>query len=371
MGRGEEPSAREIAQMLNQQAEALARALLPAGFVSGGMFHVGSVHGDKGDSLKIKLRGSDRGSWADYACSRGDPEGTGDMLKLVMLTVGEGDMGRAVKWAKGWLGIESMDPRVLERQRKRAEAAQQRAEMERAENDEKRRLKARNMWLHAAPLLGTPAMEYLRFRGIDFAVIGRLPGAMRFRHDVWHADLRRPVPALLTAGVGLDGAHRATHCIYLHRRPDGVWDKLPPIVRDGKRLKIAKKIFGPGTGHHFPIHKGRSGKRLRDMPAGERLHSGEGLEDALTFAMMHPERRVVAAGTLGNIGAMELPAQCGDYVILAQRDPEGSKADASLEKQIAAQQARAVADGSGRTVRCLWPGEGFKDLNDELRGVRM
>ena len=36
-----------------------------------------------------------------------------------------------------------------------------------------------------------------------------------------------------------------------------------------------------------------------------------------------------------------------------------------------ASKARAKADGSGRKVMCLWPGEGFKDLNDELRGVRM
>lgn len=367
-----EIGAREIALMLNQQVRSLAPVLLPAGFVSGGMFHVGSVDGEAGDSLKIKLNGPDAGAWADYSCDRSDLRGTGDMLKLVQLTVGEGEIGKAVRWAKGWLGIESMDPAALDRQRKRADAAQQRAEVERAGEIEKSQLKARNLWLNAAPILGTPAQRYLEGRAIDFARIGRIPRAMRFRHDVWQPDLARPCPALLTAGIR-GKVHVATHCIFLHRSSDGSWGKLPDITVEAKRHKIAKKVFGKDYyGAHFPVHKGsfggRHGKGLADMAAGEPVDVAEGLEDALTCAMVFPERRVVMAAVLGNIGALEVPPQCGDFVILAQRDAPGSKAAASLEKQIAVQQRRAAAQGSPRRVLCRWPGERFKDFNDELRG---
>ena len=138
-----------------------------------------------------------------------------------------------------------------------------------------------------------------------------------------------------------------------------------------KLVKCAKKTWGCGLGHHYAIRRGASGKRLRDMPAGEPVHVSEGLEDALTYAMIAPEARVLMAGTLGNIGQMVLPPQCGDVVILAQRDEPGSPADLSLQKQIEALQARAMAEGSARRVLCLWPGDEFKDLNDELLGKRM
>lgn len=366
----EQLSPREIGAMLNDNALSLAKVLLPGGTISGGYYHIGSVRGDKGDSLKISLTARP-GAWADYSCSRGDPEGTGDMLHMVFLTVGEKDWGKTLRWARGWLGIEDLDPHALDRQRERAKLAQEKTEAERAGQVERSQLKARNLWMHASPLLGTPAMRYLEERGIDFARIGRLPGSMRFRDDVWHADLSRKVPALLTAGIR-HGQHVATHCVYLDRKADGSWGKLPDLIRDGKKLKVAKKIFGQDwLGAHFPVHKGHSTKPLHKMDAREAVHSGEGVEDALTYAMASPWARVVYAGTLGNIGELILPQQAGDLIILAQRDADGSKAQMSFENQVKAQQERARADGSGRRVMCLWPQEGFKDLNDEWRGIRM
>lgn len=376
------PSSREIAAMLRERAEELAFALFPAAVKSGGMLHIGSVHGERGDSLKIMLNGPKRGTWADYAASPGDVAGMGDMLKLVQLTVAPPlgnahPSANAVRWAKGWLGIESMDPAALDRFRVRSEAAQRKAEAAAAGVVERSALNARNMWLAGAPIVGTPAIRYLEGRGIDFATIGRVPGALRFRHDVNHADYGRPCPALLTAGIALDGVHSCTHATYLDRASDGSWGKLPPYQHtdletgEVKLVKCAKKIFGKGHGYHFPVLKGPSGKGLKHMPAGEALHISEGLEDALTFAMVEPGARIVMAGTLGRIGEMDVPPQCGDIVILAQRDAPGSKAAESFAKQIEAQQARARAQGSSRRVLCRWPGASFKDFNDELRGVRL
>lgn len=379
---GADISTREIARLLNAQAEALGMALLPNAVKAGGFLCVGSVQGEPGDSLKITLRGPKAGGWADYSCSRGTPEGSGDMLKLIMLTVapprpGEKEQANAVRWAKGWLGIESMDPEGLERMRRRANAAAAKAELQAAQQAERSWVKAKNFWLGGAPLHGTPGQRYFEGRGIDFAEIGRFPRAMRFIHDAHHAELGRTCPAVLTAGFSLDGQHRVTHATYLHRQADGSWVKLPPVeVVDGESgevqaVKAAKKIFGKGLGHHFPINRGASGKPLRDMPAGESVHVSEGMEDALTFAMAFPGARVLAAGTLGNIAELVLPPQCGDLVVLAQRDAPGSKAAEAFEKALAAQQAQAKAQGSKRRVLLRWPGEGFKDLNDELLGKEM
>ncbi len=375
------PTSRDIAAMLRERTEELAFALFPAAVKAGGLICIGSVHGEAGDSLKIYTQGTKRGGWADYAADPGDRAGKGDMLGLIALTVappqpGQHAMANAVRWAKGWLGIESMDPAKLERFRESSARAQRKAELARADEIKRSALRARNMWLAGTPLTGTPAIRYLEGRAIDFAAIGRIPGALRFRHDVGHQEYQRKVPALLTAGIALSGQHAVTHATYLDRRSDGSWGKLPDIeLPDGhgelRPVKCAKKIFGQGKGQHFPILKGPSGKGLKDMPAGERLYISEGLEDALTFAMARPDARIVMAGTLGRIGSMDLPPQCGDVVILAQRDAPGSKAAESFEKQVAALQALARAQRSNRRVLLQWPGEGFKDLNDELRGVRL
>jgi hypothetical protein len=372
--RDDGPTASEIAALLNDQAESLIKVILPGGTFAGGYYNIGSVRGDSGDSLKVKITRSPRGSWADYACSKGDPEGTGDMLKLVKLTVAEGDMGRALKWARGWLGIESMDPRALERQKKRAEAAQRRHEAERMNRVEKSQLRARGMWHNGVPIIGTPAIRYLEGRGIDFAQIGRISGALRYCHNVWHPEYGRPIPALLTAGTALSGQHVCTHATFLDRQADGNWGKLPDWTDPGtgKRVKVAKKIFGQDwLGSHFSVNKGANRVPMRDMARGEAVAISEGLEDALTMAMLHPQLRVVMAGTQGNVGELVVPPQCGDVIMVAQRDPEGSKPAKKFEDMLAAQQARAVAQNSPRRVMNLWPGQGYKDINDELRGVRI
>jgi hypothetical protein len=372
--------ARYVAGQLNDRAETLAGLLLPGGVRAGKFWRSsGATLGAAGDSHMLQLNGPKRGSWANYLLDESDPAGKGDMLKLVQLTVGNGSFGEAMRWAAGWLGISgAIDPAALARQRDRARLAEAKRERALADETERKRLSAQAMWLHATPFSGTPAQRYLEGRGIAFAAIGRMPRALRFRADVWHDETRRKLPAMLTAYFGLDGEHRATHATYLTRLPDGSWDKLPPVEtvnpRTGevKLAKCAKKTFSPSyKGAHIPLNKGTCRAPLGQIAPGTPVYVSEGIEDGLTVAMADPARRVVAAGTLGNIGRLELPRQAGDLVIVGQRDAPGSPAERSLEKQLAAQQRAAQADGSGRRVLMLWPGAGFKDFNDELRGVRM
>ncbi|QQN75029.1 toprim domain-containing protein [Croceicoccus sp. YJ47] len=360
-----ELSARDIAQMLNAQAEALAWSLFPAGHKAGGFFCIGSIDGEKGQSLKIRLKGSRQGTWADYSKARGEPGAQGDMLKLLQATIADGDLAAAVREAKKFLNLESMDPRALERQRKRAQLSAERAALREASDKEKTRINARRLWWAASPLTpSSPPVLYLQGRGIDFAHLGKLPGAIRFHRGVWQPELRREVPAMVTAFTDLSGQHAGTHCTFLQREADGRWVKLRGVA-------TVKKIVGRTYwGAHIPLWKGVQRGKLADIRPGTPVDVAEGIEDGLSFAMADPAARVIAAGTLGNIAALRLPPQAGTMNILAQRDPDGSMAAASLEKAIADQQRIARSDGSGRQVACRWTPEGIKDWNDWLQQLR-
>jgi hypothetical protein len=224
-------------------------------------------------------------------------------------------------------------------------------------DSEKRSAKAFGLWHHSALLKDTPAEAYLRGRGIDFAALGRFPGAIRYRHDCWNAELDRKIPAMVTAMTALDGRHVATHRTYLEYGPRG-WTKA--------RVEKAKMVLGDFAGAHMALWKGDSGRvPLRDVAEGTAVAIAEGIEDALTVAMADPAMRVIAAASLDNIGGVGLPDAVSDVVIIGQHDKPGSAADHALERQIGRLQDR------GLSVLCSWPQPGFKDFNDQLRGVRM
>jgi hypothetical protein len=252
-----------------------------------------------------------------------------------------------------------IDAKRIERRRDEDAKKQQKAES------------ARGLWLHAAPMRGTPAQSYLEGRGIDFAKLGKMPGAIRYRHDAYHlGGLQREFPAMVTAVIDLSGKHVATHCTYLEYR-NGGWHKAA--------IETNKATLGSFKGAAMPIHKGDCHKTLRDIEAGTAVYVSEGIEDALTVAMIDPTRRVLAAGTLDKIGALILPRQAGNLVIVGQHDKRRPdlRRDAvtALEDQIALQQAQADAHanehGEIRRVQMLWPSSGYKDFNDMLRGIRM
>lgn len=251
-----------------------------------------------------------------------------------------------------------IDQRRIDRQRSEEEAQKQKRES------------ARGLWGYAAPMKDTPAQAYLEGRGINFTKLGKLPGAIRYRHDVYNAELRREIPAMLTAIIDLNGQHVATHRTFLEHKGKG-WTKAT--------LENAKTILGAFKGAAMPIFKGTCQKTLRDIDAGTPIYVSEGIEDALTIAMAEPRRRVLAAGTLDKIGSLILPPQAGDLIIVGQWDKrrEDGKRSAvdALEDQIALQQEQADAQvdeyGVVRSVKIMWPPPEYKDFNDLLRGVKM
>ena len=152
-----------------------------------------------------------------------------------------------------------------------------------------------------------------------------------------------------------DGSHVATHRIYLQPCPRRGWTKLD--------VAKPKKVLGAAWGAFGPINKGASGKSMANMPADEPVYVTEGIEDAIVVRMARPEARIICAVSLGNIGAIVLPARARRLVIVADRDEKVAAIDA-LERSIAQQQAR------GMDVRLIMPPADYKDLNDWLNGAR-
>lgn len=91
--------AAEIARRLAGDAEQVARYLLPQGKRDGHEWRAGSVGGETGQSLGVRLTGDKAGVWADFA---GD--GSGDLIDLWMAVRGV-DLPEAMREACSYLGI--------------------------------------------------------------------------------------------------------------------------------------------------------------------------------------------------------------------------------------------------------------------------
>lgn len=67
----------DIKGMLTGRLREALHYLLPNGVLKGGKFHIGDIHGSKGDSLAVELSGSKAGMWHDFATGEG-----GDIISL-------------------------------------------------------------------------------------------------------------------------------------------------------------------------------------------------------------------------------------------------------------------------------------------------
>lgn len=364
----------EIAERLNATAETLAPDLLPNGKRCGAYWRASGVDDTgRSTSLAVRLSGSTVGHWVDYGGAAAG-EQKGDMIDLLQLVRCGGDKKAAVDEAKRLLGIEdSFKPgqRVEispEEKARRAEAQAARAAARDERQARERAAKARGavaLFLKGVAIDGTPAEGYLLARGIerDGAARHKWPGSLRYHPEVWHRGEQVKCPALLAAIFNADGVQIGTHRIYLARY-NGRWQKLR--TEGG----AAKMVLGNMWGGFVPIHKGASGRSMGKMTpdrwAREAIYVCEGIEDALCIRAVKPEARVLAAISLGNIGAIELPGDAAKagarLVVVADRD-DGEQAQTVLERGIAAQQAR------GLHVQLVLPptevaGRPVKDVND-------
>lgn len=359
----------QIKAMLTARAGDVARAYAPP---------VATSYEDRGDywtlnpyradrtvgSFVVHLTGPRAGTWRDFATHEG-----GDLLDLIKLSMATDNAG-AIKEARGFLGLVNEHPDAVRRRRAKADELKARqVEADTRSKDEARRVAgvAKAMFLAGLPIEGTPVEHYLRdSRGIDFATLGRTPRSLRYLKSAFYQHTDRETgeviegrwPCMVAMVVGRDGKTTAVHRTWLAIDPGtGRWSKAP--------VPNPKKVLGTYRGAAIRVWSGwgpKGGKpsRLAEVPPGSALMIAEGIEDALSAAMLVPEARILAGISLGNLAAVELPPNISEVTIIGDRDAApGARAvlDAAIERHAA----------QGRTVR-LWQNDwGGKDLNDALR----
>lgn len=97
--------AREISAKLAERAEEVCLHLFPQGHRKGHEFAIGSLSGDRGDSLKVRLDGEKSGLWSDFATGE-----KGDMIDLWRLSQGKTFI-EAMKDMRAFLGLPDEEKR--------------------------------------------------------------------------------------------------------------------------------------------------------------------------------------------------------------------------------------------------------------------
>lgn len=348
-----------VVDAFNALAPELAPELLPNGRRAGQRWMFSGI-ADTGasESAWVNLSGARIGHWCDMG-NAATGEERGDMLDLLRLKLGLSARD-AFEEARRRLGMPANGAPVQlsqeEKQRRAAEArarAEAREREEQAERDKKAK-RAKFLWVGAQPIAGTPAARYLKGRGLLPGRGGVFPNSYRFAPEAYHGELEEKLPALVMCVVTAEGQHIGTHRIFLAQDDAGRWGKL--------RRGTAKMILGNLWGGFIPVNRGKSGKSMRDMPEGEPIYVCEGPEDAVAIRMIKPEARIISAVALGNIGAIVLPRQARELVIVADRDEKPAARDA-LEAAIARQQARGIKVGVVMPPAEV-NGRRIKDIND-------
>ncbi|MEO6092896.1 MAG: CHC2 zinc finger domain-containing protein [Novosphingobium sp.] len=186
----------------------------------------------------------------------------------------------------------------------------------------------------AVSAAGTLAEAYLASRGIN----------PPFPPDIGFSWLpygnSRPLPCLVAAVRNLAGKVTGIQRIFL--RSDG---------RGKADLPKPKLSLGNVAGGAI---------RLGELDEAGTVAVCEGPEDGLSLLAMLGVPVWVAAGA-SMLPAMQFPAEIHSIIIGADNDEAGRHA--------ARKAAQAFAE-RGLSVRIIYPLEGFKDFNDELRGGR-
>ena len=336
----------EVSRMLAARIQSLAPDLFPHGQRRGAEYVVGSLAGEVGDNLSIRLTGGKAGVWKDFVANV-----SGDSLDLVAQTLFRGEKSGALTWSRRWLGLDTGDAAALETARRETPTPAQ-ADAKSKEDAEQARSGAFRIWLAGEKQIrDTPVDTYLRGRGISLAELGRAPGAIRFHSGLWHQRSGRSWPAMVTQISGPEG-FMACHRTWLEIQSDGSVKKAP--------VEPNKAVLGAYRTGHIALWRGASGKPLAQAEQGETCDLSEGIEDGLSVAIVAPECRVVAAVALANMAAIVLPPAITAVRIWKQND-EKAAAVAAFDRAVLAHMA------AGREVIIPEIPRHLKDVNDLLR----
>lgn len=197
-----------------------------------------------------------------------------------------------------------------------------------------RTVEAQAIWERAIPAAGTLAETYLASRRI----FGPLPPDIRFSRLPYGKS--SPLPCLVAAVRNLSGDVVGVQRVYL--RNDGSRKANLPKTK----LSLGKVAGGA--------------IRLGDLDASGSVTVCEGPEDGLSLLETMGGPVWVAAGATF-MPTMQFPPEIRSIIIGADNDEAGA---------LAADKAAKAFVKRGLAVRIIRPLTGFKDWNDELRGVR-
>lgn len=322
------PNAAELSAELASRIEELAGELLPAAIKASGTLAVGSIRGERGQSLRIFLRGRRRGRWRDFAAGEG-----GDALDLVAHCLFHGDLKRAYAWATDWLGLVPARPTPTQRPRL------ERVRSQRDDDDGSLRAAAA-IWRGTVAAPGTMTDLYLRDRGIRSAV----PAAIRHHPALGYSNEGRcygTYPALVAAVTDpCTGRFLAIHRIYL----DGSIDAGP----------VRKAAILDTKGRTLPAKKSLASTRggavvLGDLRATARVYVAEGVETCLTAVSLTGWPGIATLGA-SNMSELELPSQLRDIVIVPDPDRAGMKGALEAARRWARQCRRVRIAGTAEAI---------------------
>lgn len=201
------------------------------------------------------------------------------------------------------------------------------AERARIEQAAKLKARARSLWDHAGPLLGSKGEAYLRGRGITCD----LPGTLRWLPDTYHGPSGNYCSAMIADVASTGGVHRTF------------------FSKSGRRLsKSAKMMLGPCAGG-----------AVRLSEASGPLVVCEGIETGLSLlsGMLEGPHTVLAALSTSGMKSIDLPHRAGELIVAVDGDNAGRAAGFDLMQR---------ATQFGWKVSHLTPSEG-QDWNDVLQ----
>lgn len=306
-----------------------------------------------------------RGKWNDWI------EGKyGDALGLVACCMlqrcepkDKKGLAEAITWTKRYFGLEAagFDQAAWERRKTEAADRARKAQAKAARELGSHRLTAKGLWLAAQPLAaGDVGWAYFLGRGIDLAALPRQPRGVRLAPrapwiDGETGEVVHEGPALFSAMTLPSGEFGALHRTWIDPARPGEKADLPQ----------PRKMWPSSEGCAIRLWRGESG--LSDRQAAERglvedLVLCEGVEDGLSIALMTPELRVYAAGSLGGLLSFVPPKFVRKLIIAADNDWGKPKAQQQLDRACLRFQAEF-----GKPVAIARSPEG-KDFNNLLRG---
>ena len=303
-------AAGDIARQLALRVDALVLDLLPAGHREGHEWRCGSIAGEAGDSLGVRLVGHKRGVWADFSADQ-----KGDALNLVCAVHGF-SVPAAIQWSRRWLGIDNGEA---------APPPQRPSETPdpgSASNNSGDYW--RKHWRQARYIGGGLAETYLHRRGLHFAeahgrVLRFAPSHPRRNVD----DQLERSPALLAL---LRDIHTGEPCgmVNIYLQPDG---------RDRLRDRKAKTCWGRAAGSAVML----SG--FDEPTYGLTVCEGTETGIRLLAADLAP---VWALGGAGNLAGFPVLSGIEALTVAADADPPGQKAAQAVAQRWREAQREAV-----------------------------